>query len=92
MVEMNKKIWIALAVIVGVLLILIPLLSWVGGDGMEATFEHLGFEIPEGFYPGIDLGWAFQDYLWAIIVPIGMFTGIIGIYILIKKVKETKTQ
>ncbi|MHA1146337.1 MAG: hypothetical protein ACTSRW_16495 [Candidatus Helarchaeota archaeon] len=91
MVELKQKyIWISLAAIVGSLLILVPLLAWVGGDGMEATFEHFGIAIPDSFYPGIDLGLPFQDYIWAVVVPVSMFFGAIGIFYLMKFIKEKR--
>ncbi|NHI93050.1 MAG: hypothetical protein EAX96_11150 [Candidatus Lokiarchaeota archaeon] len=89
MVEFTKKTWLILAIIVAVLLILIPLLAWVGGDGMEASFEQIGFEIPEGFYPGIDLG-PFGDYIIGIIIPVCIFFGAVGIFYGIKKYREIK--
>ncbi|MHA1785306.1 MAG: hypothetical protein ACTSVE_08910 [Candidatus Helarchaeota archaeon] len=87
MVELNKKFWIALAIIIGVLLILIPVLSWVGGDGMEASLEQVGFTIPEGFYPGIDLG-PFGDYIIGVLTPTVLFFSVMGIFYGLKKYKE----
>ena len=89
MVEFTKKTWIILIIIIAVLLILIPILAWVGGDGMEASLEAVGYEIPESFYPGIDLG-PFGDYIIGIIIPICIFFGAVGIFYAVKKYREIK--
>ena len=86
--EFNKKIMIALAIMIAVLIVLIPLLSWVGGDGMEATLEAAGVHIPD-IFPALDLG-PFGDYILAITIPLAIFTVTYGVFYLIQRNKTTE--
>jgi len=83
--EFNKKLMIALAIMIGVLIVLIPLLSWIGGDGMEATLEAAGVHIPD-IFPALDLG-PFGDYILAALIPLCIFAITYGVFYLIKKDK-----
>ncbi len=81
--EFNKKLMIALLIIIAVLIILIPVFSWVGGDGMEATLEAAGIKLPE-LFPALNLG-PFQDYILAALIPLCMFAITYGVFYLIKR-------
>lgn len=89
--EFKKNIWIILAIIVGVLLILIPLLAWVGGDGMEATFEALGLPVPPSLFPRIDLG-IWQDYIFGALGVAGIFCLATGVFYLFSKTKKNQAE
>ena len=86
-IKKHKSFFIILAIIIAIASIMVPLLSWVGPDGLERVLGDYGLPEFENFFAplGIDLGFEGSDIVLRIIGILITTVIALGIFYLISK-------